>query len=67
MHTNCRYKVRRAEKMHDRFEIVMNTAAARRDFVGFYNTFVRSSGKMPLLKPRRFNEYLPQAGVFMLY
>ena len=67
MHTNCRYKVRRAEKMHDRFEIVMNTEAARADFLDFYNAFARGKGKMPLLKPRRFNEYLPHADVFMLY
>ncbi len=45
----------------------MNTEAARRDFLAFYNAFARGKGKMPLLKPRRFNEYLPHADVFMLY
>ena len=67
MHTNCRYKVRRAEKLRDRFEIVMNTEAARADFLPFYNTFAGNKGTVPQLKPRRFNEYLPHADVFMLY
>jgi len=67
MHTNCRYKVRRAEKMHDRFKIAMNTKAVRADFFDLYNTFAINKGNMPLLKPRRFNEYLPHADVFMLY
>jgi hypothetical protein len=67
MHTNCRYKVRRAEKMHDRFEIVMNSEAARRDFLTLFNDFARSKKNMPLLKPSRFKEYLPHADVFVLY
>ena len=67
MHTNCRYKVRRAEKMHDRFEIVMNTEPARADFFALYNTFASSKAKLPSLKRYRFNEYLPHADVFMLY
>ena len=67
MHTNCRYKVRRAEKLRDRFEIVMNTEAARADFLPFYNTFAGNKGTVPQLKPHRFNEYLPHADVFMLY
>ena len=67
MHTNCRYKVRRAEKMRDRIEIVMNTEAARIDFLNFYNAFVRNKGKMQLLKAHRFEEYLPHSDVFMLY
>jgi hypothetical protein len=67
MHTNCRYYVRRAEKMHDSFEIVMNTEAARRDFLTLYNRFTRSKGNMPPLKSRRFNEYLPHGDVFILY
>ena len=67
MHTNCRYKVRRAEKMRDRFEITMNTASTRTDFLALYNGFASSKGKMPLLKRERFNEYLPHADVFMLY
>jgi len=68
MHTNCRYYVRRAEKMRGRLEIVMNTEAARADFLILYNSFARSKGNgVPLLKSRRFNEYLPHADVFMLY
>jgi len=67
MHTNCRYKVRRAEKLRDRLEIVMNTEAARADFLPFYNTFAGNKGTVPRLKPYRFNEYLPHADVFMLY
>jgi hypothetical protein len=67
MHTNCRYKVRRAEKMRDRFQIVMNTEATCKDFLSLYNTFASSKGKMPQLKPQRFKEYLPHADVFMLY
>jgi hypothetical protein len=66
MHAKCRYKVRRAEKLRDRFEIVMNTEGARTDFLAFYNEFVRGKGKMPLLKPRRFDE-LRDADVFVLY
>src|SRR5689334_10341298 len=31
MHPSCRYKVRRAQKMRDRFEIAMNSPAARDD------------------------------------
>jgi hypothetical protein len=67
MHTNCRYKVRRAEKMRDRFEVVMNTEAARKDFLAFYNNFARHKGNVPQLKPYRFTEYLPHADVFVLY
>jgi hypothetical protein len=67
MHTNCRYKVRRAEKMHDRFEVAMNTPAACADFLALYNAFASSRGKMPALKPGRFNAYLPHADVFVLY
>ncbi|HJU10262.1 MAG TPA: GNAT family N-acetyltransferase, partial [Candidatus Binataceae bacterium] len=67
MHTNCRYKVRRAEKMRDRIEVVMNTDAARSDFLSFYNAFARNKGKMQLLKAHRFDEYLPHCDVFMLY
>lgn len=67
MHTNCRYKVRRAEKMRDRFEIVMNTEAARADFFSLYSTFALSKRYLPRLKPHRFNEYLPHADVFVLY
>jgi hypothetical protein len=66
MHTNCRYKIRRAEKMHDRFEIAMNTEAARTDFLALYNVFAVKK-KIPLLKRRRFGEYLPHADVFTLY
>jgi hypothetical protein len=67
MHTSCRYKVRRAEKMRNRFEIVMNTESARKDFLQLYNSFASSKRNMPLLKVQRFNEYLPHADVFMLY
>jgi len=67
MHTNCRYKVRRAEKMSDRIDIVMNTEAARSDFLALYKDFARSKGQIPVLKPQRFSEYLPHADVFMLY
>jgi hypothetical protein len=67
MHTACRYDVRRAEKMRDRFEIVMNTEAARADFLALYNTFVRKKGDLPQLKLHRFNEYFPHADVFVLY
>jgi hypothetical protein len=67
MHTNCRYKVRRAEKMRDRIEIGMNTDSVRSDFFTLYNNFANSRGKIPSLKRQRFNEYLPHADVFMLY
>jgi Acetyltransferase (GNAT) domain len=67
MHTNCRYKVRRAEKMGDRLEIAMNTEAVRSDFLQLYNAFATSKRKMPHLKPHRFHEYLSHADVFMLY
>ncbi len=66
MHTNCRYKVRRAHKMRERFEIAVKTDAARADFFGFYNSFAKSKG-LPQLKRHRFTEYLPHADVFMLY
>jgi hypothetical protein len=67
MRVDNRYQVRRAEKMRDRFEIVMNTEAARADFLSLYNSFAHNNGKLPLLKPHRLNEYLPHADVFMLY
>jgi GNAT acetyltransferase-like protein len=76
MRTNCRYDVRRAEKMHERFEIVMNSESARADFLILYNRFasdktkIRGAGvleRIPPLKPHRFDEYLSHADVFMLY
>jgi hypothetical protein len=67
MHTSCRYKVRRAEKMRDRFEIVMNTNAACADFRDLYNGFARAKGRLPLLKQPRLDGYLPHADIFMLY
>ena len=67
MHTNCRYKIRRAHKMRGRIEIVMNTEVARSDFLNLYNNFVRAKRGLRNLTSRRLNEYLPQADVFMLY
>jgi hypothetical protein len=67
MHTTCRYKVRRAEKMRQRFEIVMNTDAARRDFLPFYNNFAHKKGNVQPLNSRQFSELLPHADIFMLY
>jgi len=67
MHTNCRYKVRRAEKMHDRFEIVMNTERARADFLSLYNDFAGNKGKLAQLKHHRFDEYLHKTDAFLLY
>jgi hypothetical protein len=67
MHTNCRYKVRRAEKMQNRFDILMNTGAARADFLALYNNFAGSKGNLLRLKPYRFRELLQHADVFMLY
>jgi hypothetical protein len=67
MHRTCRYKVRRAEKMRDHFEIAMNSEAARTDFLPFYNDFARKKGNIPLLTPHQLNEYLPYADIFMLY
>lgn len=67
MHANCRYKVRRAQKMLGRIEIVMNTEAARLEFLDLYNHFVRAKRRMPVLTPQRFNEFLPHADIFMLY
>lgn len=67
MRVDNRYQVRRAEKMRDRFEIVMNTEAARADFLSLFNSFARSTGKLPPLKPHQLNEYLPHADVFVLY
>src|SRR5690349_24448199 len=67
MRTNCRYDVRRAEKMRGRFEIAVNTGAVLADFPSFYNRFARTKGKVPVLKTSRFREYLPHADVFMLY
>jgi hypothetical protein len=67
MHMNCRYKVRRAHKMRDRIDIVINTEMARSDFLALYNGFVRAKRKMPVLTSQRLNEYLPHADVFMLY
>jgi hypothetical protein len=66
MHTSCRYKVRRAEKMHDRFEILMNTEAACSDFLPLYNDFARNMGNVPLLTRRQFNELRPYADIFIL-
>src|SRR5207253_1283661 len=37
MHTNCRYKVRRAEKLSDRIEICENTEEVRRDFLTLHH------------------------------
>jgi GNAT acetyltransferase-like protein len=67
MHANCRYKVRRAEKMRERIEIAMNSDAAVSDFLVLYNSFVRVKRKIPAMKPRRLNAYLPHADIFMLY
>ncbi|HJU10094.1 MAG TPA: hypothetical protein VJ728_04415 [Candidatus Binataceae bacterium] len=67
MHGSCRYKIRRAEKMRDRFEIAMNTDVARDDFLPFYNDFARKKGNLPQLRCRRFNELAPHADIFMLY
>jgi len=67
MHANCRYKVRRADKMRERIEIAMNSDAAMSDFFVLYNSFVRVKRKMPTLKPRQLNAYLPHADIFMLY
>ena len=67
MHANCRYKVRRAQKMCNRIDIVMNTEAARSDFLALHNRFVRAKPRMPVVTPKRFNEYLPHADIFMLY
>jgi hypothetical protein len=67
MHASCRYKVRRAEKMRDRFEIVMNTEAARSDFAPLYNKFARKKKTLPLLTARRFNEIRQYSDIFMLY
>jgi Acetyltransferase (GNAT) domain len=68
MRVDNRYQVRRAEKMRNRFEIVMNTEAAQADFLVLYNAFARSKEKLlPPLTPRRFSEYLPHGDVFMLY
>jgi hypothetical protein len=67
MHTSCRYKIRRAQKMSGRIDIVMNTEVARSDFLDLYNNFVRAKRGLRILTPRRLNEYLPQADIFMLY
>jgi hypothetical protein len=67
MHTNCRYKIRRAHKMRDRIDIAMNTETARSDFFDLCNCFVLAEGNVLSLTPRRFDEYLPSADVFMLY
>jgi hypothetical protein len=67
MHTSCRYKVRRAEKMRDRFEIVTNSEAAVSDFLLMYNDFARNMGNVPLLTRRQFNELQPYADIFILY
>jgi hypothetical protein len=67
LHKNCRYKVRRAEKMRDRFRIAVNTEAARNDFVPFYNKFAHKKGDVPILTPYQFEEFLRYADTFMLY
>jgi hypothetical protein len=67
LHANCRYKVRRAAKIDDRFAIAMNTEAACADFRQLYNHFAQAKGKLPLLTARGLQSYLPQADVFTLY
>jgi hypothetical protein len=67
MHSNCRYKIRRADKLRDRIDIVMNTATACSDFFALYNSGARARSKIPHLTPQRLNEYLPHADVFTLY
>ncbi|HJU09705.1 MAG TPA: hypothetical protein VJ728_02450 [Candidatus Binataceae bacterium] len=67
IHSSCRYKIRRAEKIRDRFEIEVNTDTARKDFLPFYNKFVRNKGNLPRLKPHQYNEFLSHADIFMLY
>jgi hypothetical protein len=67
MHTNCRYKVRRAAKLQSCFEIIMNTEQARADFLTLYNSFAQRKGRLRKLVPARFNEYMPHTDVFMLY
>jgi hypothetical protein len=69
MHSSCRYKIRRAERMHDRFDMATNTEAARADFRKLYNAFARAKRdrNLPLLKPGLSSRYLPYADVFMLY
>jgi hypothetical protein len=67
IHTNCRYKIRRAHKLRDRIEILMNSAKARADFLPLYNRFARAKGKLRVLTPQRLNEYTPYSDVFMLY
>ncbi len=67
MHSSCRYKVRRAEKMRDRFEVVMNSDAAWADFRRLYNSFARAKGNLRLLTGRWIREYIGQGDVFVLY
>jgi hypothetical protein len=67
MHASCRYKVRRAEKMRDRFEIVTNTDGVLREFLPFYNNFARKARHIPLLTTRQLNELQPHSDIFMLY
>jgi hypothetical protein len=67
MHASCRYKVRRAEKMRDRFEIALNTEAALTDFRQLYDSFARAKGNLPLLTSRSSERYLSCADVFVLY
>ena len=67
MHANCRYKMRRAEKMGERVQIAMNTDSARLDLLALYNGFARNKSGVPLLKAKRFAEYLPHADIFALY
>jgi hypothetical protein len=67
MNATCRNYIRRADKLRERIEIMVNTDAGRRDFLPFYNKFARNKSEVPLLKRRRFCEFLPHADVFMLY
>jgi Acetyltransferase (GNAT) domain len=67
MHKNCRYKVRRAEKLHDRIEIRTNSETVRRDFIALHNAFVHCKRNVPSLTPRLYHEFVPQADIFVLY
>ena len=63
---SCRYEVRRAEKMLAHVTIEVSSEISRRDFLAGYNNFARHK-RLPKLRARWLQEYIPHADTFVLY
>jgi hypothetical protein len=68
MDSDCRYKIRRAEKLADRIRVTRNGAQAKQGFLALFNSFAQAKEfGVSAISREKIERFGPNADIFLAY